>query len=329
MRTFGLAWCALVSIACGAASPHTNVSDRRAHACARIEARTNEEVAPLIAALSGPVLAQPELAGVVQRTYGRCDRGWALVLDELSVSEPSPPAGDRNWIEWSGHAELSAVFVDLEGHEHVLSLGALRFASEAPGDNHGWDFGAAVLAHVVDLDGDEVDEAYVRVDRPDSIRWLVLARQGDGIAPITMPETRAITDARDIDGDGLYDLIAVDSFAVALDCSGETRRPQYFGLERVLHARPDRTFDDRDAAAIGFVAAQCASIERGAIVPEDCSSEEVILRIACERYRGASAEEVAAQIEREAPDGQLCEDCLDRDALLSIAREEPRFSLPD
>lgn len=72
---------------CGAPDmPADEHHDPRARACAEIETRARGELRPLIDALAGPVLASPELASVVERTYGeRLDRRALL---EMAEAEP-------------------------------------------------------------------------------------------------------------------------------------------------------------------------------------------------------------------------------------------------
>jgi len=139
-----------------------------------------------------------------------------------------------------------------------------------------------------------------------ALAWvLAVACRASSPPPVAFVAPAVAPAIRDVDGDGRPDVV-LRSPRVAVGPCGMPDADDPGPLS-VLHARPDGSFSPDDATAQAFIAHLCRERPTALFAPwvdaqgEERPFEDPSHRVACARWWGRSAADVAAEVERSFP----------------------------
>lgn len=281
-----------------------------------------------LAALLRPLApdARAPIVDELTRCLGAGAGAWAFVIDRAETA--------RNDAELTFTIHVRPVYVAPGGAMRRAGV-ALRIAAGTSSFVHS-------IEHrdvgVFDWDGDGRGELYFREEHSQHENGNAVARldrawtfaaRGAEVREYA-PEAARATAIRDVDSDGRPDLLLRSPWVDVGPCGIDD--VDYPGPRLLLHSRPDGTFSADDEGAQGFVAHQCRERPAALIsVPagggEMATADEPSYRIACARWWGRTAADVADEVTRtypETPDGgDEPLRCFPRAELLRLAAVDP------
>lgn len=317
----------------GALAPHADDAPAPApaagaaviRACGLVTEATRRRLTPLFAAVARE-RATTLLAPLV-RCYGAAEGAWAFAVAR-AVRVPLPDAGG-----YTTEVDVRPVYVSADGRQRPgatllrLTTSTARFAELVSVADVGvFDWDGDGRAELYFREGHEQEENGNEVGRRE--RWWTFAARGTAAPTEFAPEAARAVRVADVDGDQRPDLVLRSPWVAVGPCGiGDVDFP---GPMLLLHSLRGGDFSGDDAAAHGYVARQCR--ERPARLIEgdpdnDHPADQAGYRVACARWWGRSAAQVAAEINRTYPPtpdgGDPPLRCFPQEELLRLAAIDP------
>ena len=266
--------------------------------------------------------------GPLARCYGAGEGAWTFVV-ERGALRPPDEFHERTvsldvrpiYLSADGSAPRAGTTLHLAGSTgvffHAISLDQIG-VFDWDGDGRGELY--LHESHEQHENGNEV----ARLERC----WTFNAR--DVAVREHAPEAARAVRIADVDGDGRPDLVLRSPWVDVGPCG--LADIDFPGPLLLRHSRPDGTFAADDAAAHGFIAHQCRERPEGLIPATtsdgpDTPDTQPSYRVACARWWGRAADDVAAEVTRtypEVPDGGDAPlPCFPRAELLRLAHIDP------
>ena len=267
-------------------------------ACALAVATARGRLLPRMASLDAQT--RGAVLDPVTRCYAAGAGAWAFAVEQVTA-HPSEHVVGRDFT-----VDVRPIYLRPDGHSLRAAVTRRVAAGRSPfrHDVAHQDFG------VFDWDGDGRGELYFRevhdqseghndVARLDR-GWTFTARGAE--VREFVPEAARSTAIRDVDGDGRPDAVLRSPWVNVGPCG--LPDADYPGPLGVLHSRPDGSFSPDDATAQAFIAHQCRERPTTLFAPivdaeeNDVPSNDPPHRVACARWWGRSAADVADEIAR-------------------------------
>lgn len=280
-------------------------------------------------ALLGPLDADSRstLIAPLAQCYAAGAGAWTFAVAQATTSVPDESTGRVFAVR------VRPVYLAADGVAHPgaavlrVEAGVSQFVETVAVDRVG----------VVDWDGDGRGELYLHESHaqeeggaePSRLeRWWTFTARDATPREYTALAARAAF-ILDVDGDRRPDLLLRSPWIAVGPCGiAEVDNP---GPLVAMHARPDGAFDGDDDVAHAWIARACNERPSPLLVPVPEAPDPTDLRwqpsfrVACARWWGRSADDVAAEITRTYPRDEASNPylCFPREELLRIARIDP------